>query len=385
MASWLRWRRDGMRLVLVKRGHVAVLGKIELFEASHPILDESNLTGTRRLLDLLSTVDEQDLVICLISGGGSALLESPCSDISLLDLKATTEELLRAGPAIGEVNAVRKHLSQVKGGQLVAKANGAQILSLILSDVVGSPLDRIASGPTAPDSTTFAQAKDILERFGGLSAYPLSVVQHLDRGIRGEIPETPGRDDQLFARVQNLVIADNSQACEAAVEQAGQLGYQTLLLTTSLQGEAREAAKFFVAIAQEIQRVDRPVARPACVIAGGETTVTVHGKGLGGRNQELALAAAIEMKGMTDVVLLSGATDGNDGPTDAAGAIAEGETVSRAERLGNDAGTFLTNNDSYHFFRSLEDLLITGPTNTNVNDLVVMLVDGSGRPSVTRK
>ena len=362
-------------LVLVKKGHVAPLAKIELFEASHPILDESNLAGTRRLLQLLSSITEQDLVICLISGGGSALLELPRQGISLQDLRVATDQLLRAGVSIGDLNAVRKHLSQVKGGQLVGLANGAEVLSLILSDVIGSPLDTIASGPTAPDCSTFAQAREILDRFGGPQAFPPSVVQYLDRGIWGEIPETPSRENPIFARVQNLVIADNSRACDAAVEQARRLGYQTLLLTTSLQGEAREAAKFFAAIAQEILRSNRPVARPACVIAGGETTVTVRGKGLGGRNQELALAAAIELKGMAGVVLLSGASDGTDGPTDAAGAIVDCEILARAKKLGRDAGDFLANNDSYHFFEALDNLLITGPTNTNVNDLIVMLVD----------
>jgi len=365
-------------VVIVKYGHLAPLAsrKIQLHEAGHPLLDENSLSGTRKILELLDGANKNDLVICLVSGGGSALLELPVDapiGVSLDDFRTATDVLLRAGATINELNAVRKHLSQVKGGQLARRAHGAQIVSLILSDVIGSPLDTIASGPTAPDATTFADALSIIEQRGA-GGLPASIVQHIERGARGDIPDTPDENDLVFARVQNIVIADNAMACDAAVRQAKSLGFNTLLLTTHVQGEAREVAKVFAAIAKDIAQSNRPIARPACIIAGGETTVTVRGKGKGGRNQELALAAAIEIDGMTSVVVLSGGTDGTDGPTDATGAIADERTLYRATMRGMDARAFLSNNDAYNFFKPLDDLVITGPTNTNVNDIVVVLV-----------
>jgi len=361
-------------VVIVKYGHSAPLAKIELCEAGHPLLDENSLRGTQKILALLNQATPDDLIVCLISGGGSALLELPAAGISLNDYRAATDVLLRAGATINELNTVRKHLSQVKGGQLARRANGAQIISLILSDVIGSPLDTIASGPTAPDATTFADALAIIERYNLRAQMPASIVQHLERGAQNKIADTPKADDEIFARVQNVIIADNAIACNAAVNQARALGYHTLLLSTFIQGEAREVAKVFAAIAKEIAATDRPIARPACVIAGGETTVTVRGNGKGGRNQELVLAAAIEIAGMHKVLVLSGGTDGTDGPTDAAGAIADGTTLPRANERGMEARIFLSSNDAYHFFAPLGDLLITGPTGTNVNDVMVMLV-----------
>jgi hydroxypyruvate reductase len=361
-------------VVVVKYGHRAPLKHIELCEAGHPLLDENSLRGTQKILDLLAKVTQDDLVVCLISGGGSALLELPAEGISLADLRAATELLLRAGATINELNTIRKHLSQVKGGQLARRANGAQIVSLILSDVIGSPLDVIASGPTVPDSTTFADARKIIEQRNLRAQMPASVIKHIDAGAQKKIADTPKANDEIFARVHNVVIADNAIACEAAMHEAERLGYHTLLLSTAVQGEAREIAKMFAAIAKEIAASNRPVARPACVIAGGETTVTVRGQGKGGRNQELALAAASEIAGMPNVVVLSGGTDGTDGPTDAAGAIADHTTIERATKLNLDARTFLSNNDAYHFFAPLGDLIITGPTNTNVNDVMLVLV-----------
>jgi glycerate 2-kinase len=361
-------------VVIVKYGHSAPLAKIELCEAGHPLLDENSLRGTQKILALLNQATPDDLIVCLISGGGSALFELPVAGVSLEDYRAATDVLLRAGATINELNTVRKHLSQVKGGQLARRANGAQIIALILSDVIGSPLDTIASGPTAPDATTFADALAIIERYNLRAQMPASIVQHLERGAQNKIADTPKADDEIFARVQNVVIADNALACDAAVHHARGLGYNTLLLSTFIQGEAREVAKVFAAIAKEIATTDRPMTRPACVIAGGETTVTVRGNGKGGRNQELVLAAAIEIAGMHKVLVLSGGTDGTDGPTDAAGAIADGTTLPRANERGMDARTFLSNNDAYHFFAPLGDLLITGPTGTNVNDVMVMLV-----------
>ncbi len=361
-------------VVIVKYGYGAPLAKIELCEAGHPLLDENSLRGTQKILALLSQATPDDLIVCLISGGGSALLELPVAGVLLEDYRAATDALLRAGATINELNTVRKHLSQVKGGQLARRANGAQIISLILSDVIGSPLDTIASGPTAPDSTTFADALAVIERYKVQAPMPASIVHHLKRGARKEIADTPKPGDEIFARVQNVIIADNALACNAAVHHARGLGYNTLLLSTFIQGEAREVAKVFAAIAQEIVVTDRPMARPACVIAGGETTVTVCGNGKGGRNQEFALAASIEIAGMNNVVVLSSGTDGTDGPTDAAGAIADGTTLARAHERGMEARLFLSNNDAYHFFASLGDLLITGPTGTNVNDVMMVLV-----------
>ena len=369
--------------VSVKYGHVAPLRKIELHQAGHPLPDANSLRATERILDVLGEARADDLVICLVSGGGSALLELPVADVSLDDLRATTDALLRSGATINEMNAIRKHLSQVKGGQLARRANrrsrdpqrgGAHIVSLILSDVIGSPIDTIASGPTAPDSSTFADALDVIERRGVRDHLPSNIVAHIERGARGEIADTPKEDDPIFARVQNVIVADNAIACDAALQAARERGFNALLLSSFMQGEAREVAKVLAAIAQEIARSNRPAARPACVIAGGETTVTVRGSGTGGRCQELALAAAVEIAGIDNIVILAGGTDGTDGPTDAAGALVDGTTLARAARRGLDAREFLSNNDAYHFFQSLDDLIITGPTNTNVNDVMLAMV-----------
>jgi hydroxypyruvate reductase len=360
--------------VNVKYGHVAPLRQVQLQEAGHPLLDANGLLGTQKILDVLRDATPDDLVVCLISGGGSALLELPVAGVTLDDMRAMTDALLRSGATINELNTLRKHLSQVKGGQLARRAH-APIISLILSDVIGSPLDTIASGPTAPDSTTFADALDVIVRRGVREQLPRVIVEHVERGARGEIVDTPKIDDPIFARAQYVIIADGEIACNAAKRAARERGFNTLLLSTFVQGEAREVAKVLAAIAKEIVELDRPAARPACVIAGGETTVTVRGKGKGGRNQELALAAALEIAGMRKVVVLSGGTDGTDGPTDAAGAIADGETIARASAQGLDARAFLANNDAYHFFQPLGDLIITGPTKTNVNDVILVLVE----------
>lgn len=359
--------------ISVKYGHGAPLRKIHLHEAGHPLPDDNSLLGARRILELLDQTGTDDLVICLISGGGSAILELPVAGVSLEDLRTLTDVLLRSGATINQVNTLRKHISQVKGGQL-ARRSRAPIVSLILSDVIGSPLDTIASGPTAPDGTTFADALRIVEQRGVRAQLPASIVRHLERGGR-EIPDTPKVGDTAFERVQNVVIADNSIACEAALRAARDRGFNALLLSTYVQGEAREVAKVLAAIAKEIAASEHPVARPACVVAGGETTVTVRGDGAGGRNQELALAAAIELTDMEDVLILSAGTDGTDGPTDAAGAIADGSTLKRAAEKGLDVRLFLARNDAYHLFEPLGDLITTGPTNTNVNDVMLVLVD----------
>ena len=359
--------------VTVKYGYTAATEKVKLNEAGHPLPDENGVRATREVVSLLGGLTENDLVICLISGGGSALLELPAGRVSLDDLRAMTNALLRCGATINEMNTLRKHLSQVKGGGLARLALPAQVLSLILSDVLGSPLDVIASGPTAPDSSTFADALSVIEEYKLRKEAPESIIAHLELGARGGISDTPKAHDPLFARVTNVVVADNTTTCAAATVDARARGYLTQLLSAQVQGEARVVGAELGQKARE--RLERREALPACLIAGGETTVTIRGQGKGGRSQELALAAAREIEGLGDVVLLSAGTDGTDGPTDAAGALVDGTTMARARERGLDVDEFLENNDSYNLFRALGDLIITGPTNTNVNDLMVVLID----------
>ena len=345
----------------------------EVIEAGHPTPDEAGLRGAQRMAQLLAGTTERDLVICVISGGGSALLTLPVEGVSLADLRALTDALLRSGATINEINTVRKHLSRVKGGGLARLAYPARVVALILSDVVGSPLDVIASGPTVPDPTTFADAWQVLARYSLLDKVPPQVRSYLERGVAGQAPETPKPGDPIFERVQNLIVGSNELAALAAVEQARKEGLNSLLLTTYLEGEAREVGKVAAALAKELLRNGRPLPCPACLVMGGETTVTVRGSGTGGRNQELALAAAIALAGWEGTMVGTLATDGSDGPTDAAGAIATGQTIYRAQQLGLNPFAFLENNDSYRFFQALGDLVVTGPTNTNVNDLLFIL------------
>lgn len=361
-------------IVVTKRGYLSQLTRIRLVEAGHPLPDEAGVKGGEQIMGLLSGVGERDMVLCLISGGGSALLVAPVPGISLEDKRKTTELLLRCGARIEEINAVRKHLSQLKGGRLARIAWPAKVVSLILSDVVGDPLESIASGPTYPDSTTFEDCIRILKRYEIYDELPVSVKEHLQAGLRGEKEESPKPGDPLFQRVQNIIIGNNLKSLLAAEAKAKELGYNTLILSSSIQGETREVARVHAAVAKEILNSGNPVKPPACIISGGETTVTVKGGGLGGRNQEFVLAAAIEIDGLRGVVVLSGGTDGTDGPTDAAGAIADGDTAKRAQQMGLSPQDYLADNDSYHFFQKLGDLLITGPTNTNVMDLRLILV-----------
>ena len=343
---------------------------IEINEAGHPVPDVSGLMGAERILEMLDGLSERDLVICLISGGGSALLPLPVAGISLDDLQALTDLLLRSGATINEINTVRKHCSRIKGGQLARRVAPATLVCLILSDVVGSPLDTIASGPTSPDPTTFADAYSVLERYQALELAPPAVVAHLRRGLAEDVAETPKPGDPCFAGVQNLIVGDNRIAARAAQAQAEALGFRSLILTTHAEGEAREVAKVCAALGKEMSASGLPLAPPACLILGGETTVTVRGRGKGGRNQELGLAAALALDGWENVVVACLATDGTDGPTDAAGAVVTGVTVSRARAMGLDPMASLANNDTYPFFAALGDLILTGPTDTNVNDLV---------------
>jgi len=354
----------------VKDGYTAPTRAITLHEASHPFPDTRGVEGSQRIVSVLSETGPRDLVFCLISGGGSALMVLPAEGIALEDIESLTQSLLRSGATINEINAVRKHLSQVKGGYLSRLAHPARVISLIVSDVIGNPLDVIASGPTTADPTTFSDAYAVLLKYDLVSEVPAAITHRLWQGIEGRIPETPKVDDPIFARTQNVIVASNRVAARAALEKARGFGLNTLLFSTFVEGEAREVAKVFAAVAREIAHSGQPLPRPACVVAGGETTVTVRGDGLGGRSQELALAAAPLISGLRDVAIIALGTDGTDGPTDAAGAVCTGRTALRASQQGLSIADYLAGNDSYHFFEALGDLLITGPTNTNVNDLI---------------
>ena len=363
-------RRIACGLLNVKYGHIAPLRRIELNECGHPVPDQRGVEGARRIAEIAASAGPDDLMLCLISGGASALLPLPADPIALDEKQEVTKLLLACGASIHEINAVRKHISQIKGGQLARLAYPAQVLSLLLSDVIGDNLDVIGSGPTAPDASTFALARSILDKYGILQRVPASIRERIERGCRGRIPETPKQGDPIFARVRNVVIGSNRLAVVAAAARARQLGFRTLVLSTFVEGETREIARMHAAIAKEIVYAGRPLKPPACVITGGETTVTLRGDGLGGRNQEFVLSAAMDIAGLENVVVLSAGTDGSDGPTDAAGAIADGRTLTRNPR----APEFLARNDSYRYFEGLGDLIVTGPTNTNVMDVRLILV-----------
>jgi glycerate-2-kinase len=366
---------------LIKRGFVNVpygskqkTNIIKLHEASHPIPDDSGVKGTRQMLEIAEKAGENDLIICLISGGGSSLMPLPRGEITIADKRELTDALLKCGATINEINTVRKHISDFKGGWLAKKAYPATILNLILSDVVGDPLDFIASGPTVPDSTTFSDAIKVLKKYGLWEKAPASIRKVLLEGEKGEIPETPKANDEAFKKVFNVVIGNNRLASQTAKNCLKAEGLNTLLLTATLEGEARHVGTILASIAREVSASENPIPKPAAIIAGGETTVTITGEGKGGRNQEIALAAAIKMKNMDGVVLTSISTDGIDGPTDAAGAIADGKTLTRAAKKGLTPEEYLAENNSYNFFSKLGDLIFTGPTGTNVNDISVIIV-----------
>lgn len=350
-----------------------LMARIRLVSAGHPIPDAAGLTGAEAMIRLLQQARPHDLVLCVISGGGSALLPAPVPGVTLQEKQALTRLLLRSGATIQEINALRKHLSRLKGGGLIRLAAPARVIALILSDVVGDPLDAIASGPTAPDPTTFADCLAILRRYGLTRRVPRAVLRCLRSGAAGRLPETVKPADPLLARGRNLLVGTNAMALRAAAAQARQLGFRPLILSSSVEGEAREVARVQAAILREVRRRGLPIRPPACLLAGGETTVTVRGHGRGGRNQELALAAAPALDGLRGVGLLCAGTDGVDGPTEAAGAWVDGTTIARARALGLDPRGCLEDNDAYSFFRRLGDLLVTGPTGTNVMDLMLML------------
>jgi hydroxypyruvate reductase len=361
-------------VVNVKYGHLLPLKRIKVNEAGHPLPDESGLNGAREIIELLRETKENDLVFCLISGGGSALLPCPANGITLEEKKNVTKTLLECGATIHEINTIRKHISCVKGGRLARIAHPSTLISLILSDVVGDDLDIIASGPTVADNSTFFDCLRIINKYQIQDRIPASVVEFLERGLRGEVEETPKPKDPVFRRTHNVVIGSNILALKAAKKKTIELGYRGTILSSLIEGETKEVAKVHTGIAKEILKTGNPVRKPACIISGGETTVTIRGSGLGGRNQEFCLSAAIEIDGIEGILILSAGTDGTDDPTDAAGAFADGTTLKRARGLGLDAETFLRENNSYSFFKQLGDLFFTGPTLTNVMDIRMLLV-----------
>jgi len=348
--------------VVVKDGHAARRQRVEMAEAGHPVPDARGLAASARLLEVARGAGEDDLILFLVSGGGSALTPAPAPPITLAEKQELTRLLLASGATIGELNAVRKHLSLFKGGQLARAAWPAGVLTLALSDVIGDPLDVIASGPTAPDPTTFAAALAVLSRRGLSGRVPASIARRLEAGRAGDIPETPKPGDPLFERVTNVVIGNNTLVTDAAVATARRLGFRPDLATRELQGEARDVARDFVAHA-------RRLTPPACLVAAGETTVTVRGQGKGGRCQEFALAAALELRPADRITILAAGTDGTDGPTDATGAIVDAGSVERGAAAGADARRALADNDAYGFLRASEDLIVSGPTRTNLLDL----------------
>lgn len=386
---------DGMvsdGIVITKYGHAQLqgsgargqgpgMGRIKVYEAGHPIPDENGIRATESIRELVRSADEHDLVVCLVSGGGSALLVSPYEGIGLKEKQRITDLLMKSGADIVELNAVRKHLSRVKGGRLAELAWPAEVVSLMISDVIGDPLDVIASGPTAPDNSTFQDALDSIGKFNLVEKAPESIIEVLKRGAAGTIPETPKKDNRVFQHVQNIIIGSNRKAIEAARMSARSAGLDVEVLSTGLTGSARDVGKWLALKAKDAKarRQEGSEAQikknPKCLISGGETTVVVTGDGKGGRNTELALSFAMEIKGAKGVTLLSAGTDGTDGPTDAAGAVVDGETIVRAGAMGLDPRSYLDRNDSYTFFKQTDSLLITGPTGTNVMDVQIAVIE----------
>lgn len=360
----------------------AASSRIRVVEAGHPIPDEAGVLAGKEMLALVEQADAGDLVIALLSGGGSALLVAPAAEatdsaghthpaLTLSDMQAMTDALLACGATINEMNCLRKHASAVKGGQLARAAAPATLLTLALSDVIGSPLDVIASGPTVPDESAWADVRAIVEKYDLNDALPAAISGRLQAGLAGHIPDTPKPDDPAFASSNTLVVADNRAAANAALAKATELGYNTILLSTYVEGEAAEVAKLLVALGREVLDSGLPAPAPACIILGGETTVNLgDNPGQGGRNQELALAAALALQNLPGLTIVSLATDGTDGPTDSAGGIADNGTVARGDDAGLSAADHLRRHDAYPYLRAAADLLLTGPTQTNVNDLL---------------
>jgi hydroxypyruvate reductase len=363
---------DGV--IVVKEGHGLPLNHVRIHEASHPVPDERGIRGAEDIIELVDKAGERDLVLVVISGGGSALLVAPVEGVTLADKQEVTRLLLACGADIHEINTVRKHLSRAKGGGLARCAYPATVVSLILSDVVGDDLNVIASGPAVPDTSTFTNAREVFDKYDIWQKLPESVQSRIQQGLNGEIEDTPKAGDKAFLKCYSELVGTNIHALIAASEEARKKGYQPLILSSTVEGEAKEVVKMFTAFAREVRNSANPIPAPACILCGGETTVTLQGEGKGGRNQEFALASALIIEGMENVVVLSGGTDGTDGPTNAAGAIADGRTMARAREMNLDPPDHLKRNDAYPFFQTLDDLIITGPTRTNVSDIYMLLV-----------
>ncbi len=344
---------------------------IAFHPATHPLPTVSGARGVEKMLEMVGRASRRDLIVCVLSGGGSALMPLPPPGLTIEDEQKTTEVLMKSGARIDEINTVRKHLSAIKGGRLAERLFPATVLSLIISDVVGNKAENIASGPTAPDTSTYADARRILSKYQLEKIVPASVRRMLERGNAGSLPETPKPGSRVFDRVYNVIVGSNRDSCVAAAQLLRQKSYRTFVLSTRLQGEARHVGTVLASILSDVNGTRLSIRNPCAIVAGGETTVAVEGRGVGGRNQELVLSAALEMRSLRGVAMASMATDGIDGPTSATGALADGETVERGLERKLDAQRFLERNDSFNFFRKLDDLIITGPTGTNVNDLVV--------------
>jgi len=366
-------------ILVTKYGHNLPLKKLTVMEAGHPLPDQNGLDAAARILSLVENqIEPGDLVLCLLSGGASSLLVSPADGISLEDKSECTRLLLNGGADIYELNAIRKHLSRLKGGGLARQLFPTRVVALVLSDVVGDDLSTIASGPLAPDTSTFGDCLEILKRYLVADQVPAAVRQRFELGAAGSIKDTPKPQDPIFQNVESHFVGNSAQACSAAAQEAKKLGYRTMILTSRLEGDNAEAARFHMSIAGEIASQNRPLRRPACIISGGETTVKVTGSGKGGRNQEFALQCVKLLARLAaPCVVASLGTDGTDGPTDAAGAFADNTTLTRSKKYGSQfLSESLNNNDSYHFFKRLDDLIVTGPTRTNVMDLHLVLLGG---------
>lgn len=361
-------------IVTVKYGHTDHLERIEIVEAGHPVPDENGRRGAERLLAMAKKAGKNDLLFCLISGGGSALLPLPAPGLRLEHKQDTIKALMACGADIHEINTIRKHTSDIKGGRLAQAAHPATLVTLILSDVVGDDLDVIASGPCVPDASLFQDCMAIVNKYGITDRLPKAVTDYLQAGIEGKVPETPKPDNPVFRSGFQLIVGSNIEAIQAAGAEAARRGYRPLILSSMFEGDTRELARIHGAIVKEVLKSGHPISPPACLLSGGETTVVIRGEGVGGRNQEFALALAPVLAGRDPIVALSAGTDGTDGPTDAAGAVVDNTTIERAEILRLDYRRFLDTNDAYRFFSQTGDLLITGPTNTNVMDMRVVLV-----------
>lgn len=356
-------------LVVTKYGHALPLKKLQLIEAGHPIPDTNSLLAGKALLDFSKKLKENDIVLFLLSGGASALLADTPNDLTLSALQSTFQLLLNVGATIQEMNTIRKHLSAIKGGQLARLLMPAEIITLAISDVMGDDPSVIGSGPTVPDNSTFYNAWTIIQQYGLQHQIPLSVQQYLQKGMVGEILETPKKNDICFDKTWFYLLGNNGLALQSAKKTAQALGYETHIVSQQICGEARLMGESIVA-----QALAYTGKKPACLLFGGETTVTIRGNGLGGRNQELVLAAALSLPPESNLFILSVGTDGTDGPTDAAGAFTDGQQLQLAQQLGLNVKSYLDNNDAYHFFEKVNGLIKTGPTQTNVMDIVVVLI-----------